>query len=208
VENVEHLLKLSDEYEVKGIFEQCVKFLEHQPKTEGNVMKILTLASLYKLGSVFGSCYTTIREMKCKSILDATQQEAVNKETLQNIMSQRLERLETFLDQLYPQFIGIVECCFWLCSQSDNLNKRVAWCPLHFTNGKSHSVDIVKRVKECPVCKQMLLTIIEITKSTKEYWDRASSSQKREITCKYGGNLHFDEALSSLIQDFSKLIKR
>ena len=207
VENVEHLLRLSDEYQVTGIFEQCVKFLEHQPKTEGNVMKIMILASLYKLGSVVESCYTTIREMKRQSILEATQQEALDKETLQNIMSQRLERLETFLDQLYPQFIGVVEWCFWLCFRSDNLDKKVTWCPLHFTNGKSHSADIDKRLKECPVCKQMLLTIIETTKSTRRYWDHASSSHKHEITYNYGGNLHFDEALSSLIQDFSKLIK-
>jgi len=52
----------------------------------------------------------------------------------------------------------------------------------------------------------MLLTIVETTKSSREYWDRASSSYKREITYNYGGNLRFDEALSSLIQDFSKLI--
>ena len=207
MENVKHLLKLSDEYQVKGIFGQCVKFLEHQPKTEGNVMKILTLASVYKLVNVLEGCYTTIREMKRQSILQATQQQALDKDTLQNIMSQRLEWLETFLDRLYPQFIGIVECCFWLCSKSDILNKRVTWCPLHFTNGKSDSVDIVKRLKECLVCKQMLLTVIETTKSTREYWDRASSSYKREITYNYGGNLHFDEDLSSLIQDFSKLIK-
>jgi len=206
VKNVEHLLKLSDEYQVKGIFEQCVKFLEHHPKTERNVMKIMRLASLYKLGNVLEGSYTTIREMKRQSILEATQLEALDKETLQNIMSQRLERLETFLDQLYPQFIGVVECCFWLCSRSDNLNKSVTWCPLHFTNGKSHSADIVERLEECPVCKQMLLTIVETTKSSREYWDRASSSYKREITYNYGGNLRFDEALSSLIQDFSKLI--
>lgn len=199
---------LSDEYQVKGIFKQCVKFLEHQPKTERNAMKITRLASLYKLGNVLEGCYTTIREMKRESILQATQREALDQETLQNIaMWQRLERLETFLDRLYPQFIGVVECCFWLCSRSDNLNKRVPWCPLHFTDGKSHSADIVKRLKECPACKRMQLKIIETTKSTREYWDRASSSPKREITYNYGGNLHFDEALSSLIQDFPMLIK-
>ena len=205
---MEHLLKLSDEYQVKGMFEQCVKFLEHQPKREGNVMKIMMLASLYKLGNVLEGCYPIIREMKRQSILrEATQQEALDKETLQKIMSQRLERLETFLDQLYPQFIGVVEYCFSLFYKSDYLKQKVTWCPLHFTNGKSHSADIDKRLKECPVCKQMLLTIIETTKSTREYWDRSSSSYKLEITYNYGGNLHFDEALSSLIQDFSKLIK-
>ena len=199
---MEHLLKLSDEYQVKGIFEQCVKFLEQQPTTEGNVIKIVKLASLYKLGNVLEGCYTTIREMKRQSILEATQQEALDKETLQNIMSQRLERLETFLDELYPQFLGVVEYCLSLCYKSDRLKQKVNWCPLHFTNGKSHSVDIDKRLSECPVCDQMLFTIIEAS--------YAFSSSRRPVsvlTYDYGGSLHFDEELLSLIQDFSKLMK-
>lgn len=36
----------------------------------------------------------------------------------------------------------------------------MTWCPLHFTNGKIHSADIAKRLKECLICKQMLLSII------------------------------------------------
>jgi len=205
VENVEHLLKLSDEYQVKGIFEQCVKFLEHQPKTERNVMKIMRLVSLYKLGSVFEGCYTTIREMKRQSILEATQQEALDQETLQNIMSQRLERLETFLDRLYPQFIGVVEFCMSLFYKSDNLKKGVTWCPFHFTNCKSHSGDIDKRLRECSVCKQMLITMIGTAKELG--FQGFGPSRKREFPYHYGGNLYFDEAMSSLIQDFSKLIK-
>lgn len=186
---MQHLLKLSDEYQVKGIFEQCVKFLEHQPKTEENVMTILMLASLYKLDNVIKGCYTTIREMKRRSILKATQQQALDQETLQNIMSQRCERLETFLEKLYPQFIGLVEYCFSLFYKSENLRKRVTWCPLHFNSGKSHSANIDERLRNCLLCKQMLLTMI-----------RASAYQ-------YGGSLHFYEDLPSLIQDFSKLIK-
>lgn len=183
-----HLLKLSDEYQVKGIFDHCVKFLEHQPKTEGNVIKIMILASLYNLGNVLEGCYPTIREMKHQSILrEATQQEALDKETLQNIMSQRLERLETFLDQLYPQFIGVVEYCFLLFYKSDVLRKKLTWCPLHFTSGKSHSADVAERLRECLICKQMLLSIIPSS---------------------YAFCSAPTEALLSLIQDFSKLTKR
>jgi len=105
--NVQHLLKLSDEYQVKGIFEQCVKFLEHQPKTKENVMTILMLASLYKIDNLLESCYTTIREMKRRSILKATQQQALAQETLQNIMSQRFERLETFLESCILNLLGL-----------------------------------------------------------------------------------------------------
>ena len=197
--NVQHLLKLSDEYQVKGIFEQCVKFLEHQPKTEENVMTILMLASLYSLDNhdMLESCYTTIREMKRRSILKATQQQALDQETLQNIMSQRFERLETFLEKLYPQFSGLVEYCFSLFYKSENLRKRVNWCPLHFNSGKSHSANIDERLRKCLLCKQMLLTMI---RASKENYISPTAYQ-------YGGTLHFDEDLPSLLQDFSKLIK-
>ena len=192
--NVQHLLKLSDEYQVKGIFEQCVKFLKHQPKTEENVMTILMLASLYKLDNVIKDCYIMIREMKRHSILKATQQQALDQETLQNIMSQRFERLETCLDRLYPHFIGLLEYCFSLWYKSENLKQRVTWCPLHFTNGKLHSGDIYcELLSKCLVCKKMLLTITK---------DPVFKSALR----KNAPTDDFDEDLSYLIQDFSELI--
>lgn len=194
---------MSDEYQVKGVFEPCVKFLENQPKTEENVMKILKLTSLYKLHNVRESCYNTVREMELQSILKATQQQALDKETLQNVMSQRIEWLETFLGRLYPQFIGVVECCFWLWHLANR--EQVTWCPLHFSGGTSCSADIDERLKECPVCKKMLLALVE---KTKKYNTYASSSRPREFTYYYGGNLHFDEDLSFLIQEFCKLMKR
>jgi len=197
MDNVQHLLKLSDEYQVKAIFEQCVKFLENQPKTEENVMTILMLASLYRLDNhnMLESCYTTIREMKRQSILKATQQQDLDQETMQNIMSQRFERLETCLEKLYPHFIGVLEYCFSLWYKSGNWMKQmVTWCPLHFTNGKLHSGDIYcERLSDCPVCKQMLLTITE---------DQVFKSALR----KNAFTDDFDEDLSSLIQDFSELI--
>ena len=196
MDNAQHLLKLSYEYEVKVIFEQCVKFLEHQPKTEENVMTILMLASLYKLDNhdMLESCYTMIREMKRHSILKATQQQALDQETMQNIMSQRFERLETCLEQLYPHFNGLLEYCFSLWYKSEHLQQRVAWCPLHFTNGKLHSGDIYcKLLSDCPVCKQMLLTITKDQVFERALRKNASTDD-------------FDEDLPSLIEDFSELI--
>jgi len=114
VENVEHLLKLSDEYKVKPIFDSCVKFLEKQQIEEGSVMKILLLSSLYKLENVRQGCHDLLKNMKLQSILKGAQQPNFDKENLQTILSQRVEMLEKFLDDLYPQFIGMVECCFWL----------------------------------------------------------------------------------------------
>ena len=57
MENVEHLLLLSDEYQVtEQIFKPCVKFLDEEPKTKENVMKILALAELYNLEKVRQDC--------------------------------------------------------------------------------------------------------------------------------------------------------
>ena len=45
MENVEHILKLADEYQVKGVLSLCIKCPEEEPKDEDNVIKILHLAN-------------------------------------------------------------------------------------------------------------------------------------------------------------------
>lgn len=189
VQNVDYLLKLSDEYQVKVIFDHCVMFLENQPKTEENAMKILVLASLYKLESVRQSYFNKLMNMKLQSILKASQDQDLDKENMQAILSQRIERLENFLDQVYPQFMGLVECCFWLWHEG---KKYMKWCPEHFYEGRSHSADIDKRIRECTVCKEMLFTIITNSASNRGYHY-------------YGGSLHFDKRLPKIIREFSEL---
>ena len=69
VENVEDLLQLSDEYQVKQhIFDPCVKFLEDQPKTKENVMKIVALAKLYNLDKVHQGCIDLLKNMGLESL--------------------------------------------------------------------------------------------------------------------------------------------
>lgn len=188
MKNVDHLLKLSDEYQVKAIFDPCVTFLENQPKTEGNVMKFLVLASLYKLENVRQSCYNKLKNMKLQSILKASQEQDLDKENMQNILLKRIERLETFLDKVYPQCMGLVECCFWLWHEG---KKYMKWCPTHFSGGNSYS-KIDERIRDCTVCKEMLITMINGTHDHYRTY--------------YGGNLHFDKKLPNIIQEFSDLI--
>ena len=193
VTNVDHLLKLSDEYQVKGIFDPCVKFLENQPKTDKNVMKILKLASLYKLENIYQSCYSITKEMELKSILKASQEEDLDKETLANILSQRTERLETFLDKVYPQFMGLVECCLWLWYEGE---RPMKWCPTHFSKGKSF-YNIASRMRNCKDCTQMLITMARRTETFNPYFQRTERT--------YGGSLYFDTQLPNIIQEFAKI---
>ena len=178
---------------VKAIFDPCVKFLQNQPKTEENAMKILVLANLYKLEFVRQTCYYVIQNMRLQSILKASQDQDLDKESMQNILSRRIERLESFLNKVYPQFMGLVECCFWLWHES---KQYMNWCPSHFSNGKSHS-NIDDRIKKCTVCKEMLNTIIKGTSTVNFYSKRTDY--------KYGGSLYFDERLPHIIQEFSQL---
>ncbi|KAJ7394343.1 hypothetical protein OS493_000148 [Desmophyllum pertusum] len=106
VENVEHLLMLSDEYQVKElIFNPCVEFLEVQPKTKENVMKILALADLYNLDKVWQGCNDLLKNMKLESLSETVHLQDLDKEKMQYYLTQRIERLETILDELYPQFL-------------------------------------------------------------------------------------------------------
>ncbi|XP_078374957.1 BTB and MATH domain-containing protein 36-like isoform X1 [Oculina patagonica] len=174
LESVEHLLKLSDEYQVKVIFDSCVKFLENQLKTEGNVMKILRLASLYTLENIQESCYNLVREMELKSILKASKEQNLDKETVEMMLSRRIERLEKFLNKLYPEFIGMVDHCLKMWHEA---KWPMKWCPQHFDTGRGRFRSSIDEciLEECSICKEMLATIMQ---NTPGWWSEQSSIQE------------------------------
>ena len=109
MENVEDLLQLSDEYQVKQlIFDPCVKFLEDQPKTKENVMKILSLAKLYNLEKVHQGCIDLLKNMRLESLSETVHLPDLDKEQTEYYLTQRIERLEMFLEYAFPQFFGVV----------------------------------------------------------------------------------------------------
>ena len=149
---------MSDEYEVKSIFESCVQFLKKQSIKKENVMKILRLANLYELQDIRQKCYFLLMKMRLQPILEIIQEhDDVDKEDVQNILIQRIKYLESFLDSLYPHFMGMVECGFWLWYEGKQYMK---WCPMHFDEGRS-STKIDERLQECSVCTKMLNTFKE-----------------------------------------------
>ena len=135
MENVEDLLQLSDEYQVKQlIFDPCVKFLEDQPKTKENVMKIVMLANLYNLEKVHQGCIGLLKNMRLESLSETVHLQDLDKEQTQYYLTQRIERLETVLDEVYPQFFGLVVALMPLIYRSNYLS-RVSWCNTHFNCG-------------------------------------------------------------------------
>ena len=62
--NVEHLLKLSDEYQIKHIFDACINFVKTHPKTKQNVMKLRKMAMNYNLDRVRDECDDMLKNLK------------------------------------------------------------------------------------------------------------------------------------------------
>ena len=82
--NVEHLLKLSDEYEINHVFESCLSFLKKQPKLKQNVMKLRKMAAMYNLKGVLDGCEDFLKNMKLKTLREIVDFKDLDKETLQH----------------------------------------------------------------------------------------------------------------------------
>lgn len=195
--NVEYLLKLSDEYQVKLIFDPCIKFVTDETQTKENVMKLRKIAEMHHLDSVHEACDDLLKDMKLKTLSETVHLDELDRENLQYFLEQRIERLEGFLDELYPQFMGLVECVFWLLNESD---KSVRWCTQHVSGGKlMHRLNIDDHeIRECQPCIQMLRSVARATYVNR--WHKRVHH--------YGStprSHHFDESLPSVIKVFRKL---
>ena len=200
MENVEDLLQLSDEYQVKQlIFDPCVKFLEDQLKTKGNVMKIVALANLYNLEKVHQGCIDLLKNMRLKSLSETVHLEDLDKEQAQYYLTQRIERLETFLDEAFPQFFGVVASFLLLLSEHKNMNPYVTWCSKHFVGGKFFRYISMEMMANCSGCRATLSSMVRET--TKTYFP--AGIQKRKPL--HGGNNHFDEDLFAVMENFVKV---
>lgn len=230
---VEHLLKLADEYHAISVFDLCVKCLKDEPKSEENVMKILLLANKTvmareddRLDSVRKKCYDLIENMQLTGILEKTEFKKLDRETLENIFVQKTKRLEMFLNEIYPQFTGLVEYALWACMEISSVSgsTKITPCPQHFFNKKKNE-DLVLRIKSCPVCKTMIEQLVSSFKSAHTslsvvgglfgntgsglFGSKPSTTSGSIYSCNSGDSNYFtfDEKLVSIIQDFHNILK-
>ena len=159
VENVEHLLKLSDEYQVKLVFDPCIKFVRDQSITKGNVMKLLAIADLYGLDDVRQSCNNLLKNMRLKTLSETVHLEDLDAENVRHFLEQRIERLETFLDTLYPQFMRLVCCIVFLMTNYS----RFTLCEKHCVSsmGGYVSFTAVESMATCSSCCAMFHSVVK-----------------------------------------------
>ena len=208
---VEHLLKLADEYQAVSVFDLCVKYLMDEAKSKQNVIKILFLANSTvmaqeddRLENVRNKCYDLIKDMKLTDIIGKKDFKNLDRDSLENVLVQRAERLEKFLKRVFPQFIGLAEFCMVLSFESPSQSSQSAFastyktvktrCPEHYPSGSKANEELFERIKSCVVCRKMILELVSSSK--RSYGDQEH---------RYGGNFHFDHQLISIIEDFQKM---
>ena len=113
-------------------------------------MKIRALAEFYDLEKVRQDCDELLRGMTLGTLSETVQFKNVEKDKLQHFLTQRIEVLEDYLEKLYPQFMGLLECCLWLWHENE---RSLEWCPTHFSRGKVE-FNLDKCIKGCDHCKK------------------------------------------------------
>ena len=200
MENVEHLLKLSDEYEVKLIFDPCIKFVRDQSITKENVMKLLAIAELYGLGDVRQGCNNLLKNMRLTTLSKTVHLEDLDLARTRHFLEQRIQRLEEFLDALYPQFMGLVSYTMWLMNEG---KKNVDWCTDHVPDGKYRKDCGPETLSTCTHCGEMICSVVNMSINYRYYLPGGILARNH---C-YGGSYHFDESLPSIIAEFYTLNK-
>ena len=213
VNQVEHLLKLADEYQALGIVDLCVKILKSETKSQDNAVKILHLVTStviarddQRLFEVREQCYEVIEDMELTEAQENEDRKNLEKEIWERVLVKRIQRLETFVQEIYPQFMGLVECCLWYFLEK---TKDVTPCPQHFSNGKTRE-NLLSRMKNCIVCQQMIKQLVcnlQVSQHRPFRGGYGETPSVSTIDFRYGGDYHFDEEVITMIKDFEKIIR-
>ena len=220
-----HLLKLADEYDVQGVLDLCTKCLQDMPKSEENVVTILYLATDtltasedYRLDGVRDDCEILIKEMDLANITAKSDFKKLNRDSMERVFVKRTDRLETFVREIHPQLVGLVEYCLYLkLASSPSVITR---CPKHFLSNVPY-IGLLQRIRSCLVCREMITQLVTSSVSNDQQPTKTSGGRFGSTTAfgsssgiftravkkhVYGGNCHFDEKLVSLLQDINKVV--
>ena len=213
VDKMGHLLKLADEYDVQGVLDLCTKCLKDVPKSEENVVKILYLATDTMIASedsrldgVRDDCEILIKDMDLVNFSAKSDFKKLNRDSMERVFVKRTKRLETFIREIHPQLVGLVEYCLYLKLASSS--SVITRCPQHFPSNKSY-IGLLQRIRSCLVCRGMITQLVTSSISNGQTSGFGSSNANQTEAVKehlYGGNCHFDEKLVSLLQDINKVV--
>ena len=220
-----HLLKLADEYEVQGVVDLCVKCLKDVPKSEENVVKILYLATDTlkagedsRLDSVRRDCEILVKDMDLANITAKGDFKNLNRDSMEKVFVKRTERLESFIKDVHPQLIGLVEYCLYL--KLEPPLPCVTRCPQHLPPGnslgsRSTHIGLLQRINSCFGCRDMITQLVSSSYKPVQTITQEDASESLPVQASptgvvkehvYGGAFHFDEKLITVLQGINKIV--
>ena len=230
VNNMSHLLKLAEEYNVEGVLDLCVKCLKDVPKSEENVVKLLYLATDTlkanedsRLDDVRNHCELLLKNMDLANITGKSDFKNLNRDSLEKVFVKRTERLERFIKDVRPQLIGLVEYCLYLKLESSQF--PVIRCPQHFALPvtakfafyRPAHVGLLQRISSCLGCKEMIKQLVSSSYKLVETQTQTQKDTSESLFAKsgpkrfvkehmYRGSFHFDEKLITVLQDLNEIV--
>ena len=163
-------------------------------------MKILALAEFYNLEKIRHDCDDLLQSFSLETLSNTVQFQNIDKDKLQYFLTQRIELLEGLLKEVYPQFIGLAECCMWLWDEEKK--GLLTLCPAHYSDGKP-TKNLVDRFKECDKCRSVLKSIATFTapQRWRGHWEFCATYAT------YHTSRHrFDHNLSDIINKLSQVM--
>ena len=204
----------------------CVKCLKDVPKSEENVVKILYLATDTlkagedsRLDSVRRDCEILVKDMDLANITAKGDFKNLNRDSMEKVFVKRTERLESFIKDVHPQLIGLVEYCLHLKLESPF--PCVTRCPQHLPPGKSLGsrpahIGLLQRINSCFGCRDMITQLVSSSyKPVIQTITQEDASESLPVQAGptgvvkehvYGGGFHFDEKLITLLQEINKIV--
>lgn len=219
VNKMSHILRLADEYQAEGVHDCCGKALRDLSKSKENVVQIFSLATQTatargdsRLDNVRFQCRQIVKDMELGDIQGSSGLKNLNAEASVSLLGDRIGRLETFVRQIYPQFIGLVEysLCLGLLKFPGFERCRVHFGPDCIPGWKQvQSVEVntglPERIDECSVCRQMILEMVELSHrlSLPPETPHLALEPQGHV---YGREYHFDSDVIPIVNDFKKVM--
>lgn len=133
--------------------------------------------------------------MKLDALSETVQFENIEKGKLEHFLTQRIKVLEEYLEELYPQSMGLLGCCLVLLNEIKP--KFMKLCTSHFYKGK---VGSYLDIKKCEVCHSMVEDLATCT-NPRVPWCNIYNYASSSANCYY-----FDNNLPVVLEKFSQIM--
>ena len=200
MDNIEHIYKLAEEYEIKSVIESCREFLVNVKKTTTNAMEVLVITQECQCDKARKQCYEILKKSTVKMLTSNEYFDDLDEQSLRSVLLPKAERLEKCLTEVQPQLVGLIDCVLYLWLHSNNGHKmggEPQKCPVHHSSSRA-STSMQTRIK-CPTCRLMLVQMARNSAfrafggKTEHYYSNSGT--------------YFDEKCMDALQEMFSLLK-